>query len=56
MNYKVIDTPCRPRRWKVESVRWPNGNNSWTNYFVERKDAQNECDKRNSAIAEKGEV
>lgn len=45
--YKVIDTPMRPKRWKVESVNWPGSNNSWTEYFLTRGEAQTECDKRN---------
>lgn len=46
-HYRVIDTPCRPRRWKVESVPWPGRNNSWTEYFVDRGDAEREVVRRN---------
>ena len=47
MNYKVIDTSCRPKRWKVESIRFPGSNNSWTEYYKTRLEAQLETDKRN---------
>jgi len=45
--YKVIDTPMWPNRWKVESVQWPGRDNSTTEFFKERSDADRECDRRN---------
>lgn len=48
----VIDTPCRPRRYKVvrkgqHDAYGGSSNNSWTEYFVHPFDAQTEADKRN---------
>ena len=54
MEWKVIDTPCRPKRWKVESVQWPGRNNSWTEYFEDRYAAELECSRRNSKTHEQG--
>lgn len=47
MKYIVIDTPCRPRRYKVESIQFPRSNNSWVEYFVNKKEAEKECERRN---------
>lgn len=50
MKYEVIDTPMRPKRYKVESVEQPGRNNSWTEYFETTPEAQTECDKRNKDV------
>ncbi len=47
--YKVIDTPMRPKRYKVESTNWPGHNNSWTEYFELKEDADKEMNKRNNS-------
>ena len=44
--WTVIDTPCRPRRWKVVNPCY-RPNNSWTEYFRDRLDAENEAVRRN---------
>ncbi len=49
MKYKVIETPCFPCKWKVESIMWPGQNNSWTEYFKTKEEAQKETDKRNNS-------
>ena len=49
--YHVIDTPCRPKRFKVENIQFPGRNNSWTEYFRTPGEAQTECDRRNKSIA-----
>lgn len=46
--YHVIDTPMRPRRWKVESIKFPGCNNSWTEYYEFKEAAETECFRRNS--------
>ncbi|MEY4387623.1 MAG: hypothetical protein RLY20_2906 [Verrucomicrobiota bacterium] len=45
--WQVIDTPCRPRRWKIVNPAYRD-DNSWTNYFVNYGDALIEADKRNA--------
>ncbi len=51
MKYKVIPTVCFPRSFKVESIKRPGSNNSWTEYFKTAEEAQIECDRRNNLIA-----
>lgn len=53
--YRVIDTPCYPCRWKVESVQWPGRNNSFTEFFPDRGDAEREANRRNRPTNQKGE-
>jgi hypothetical protein len=53
MIYHVIETPCFPARWKVESVRWPGHDNATLNYFRDKEKAQAECDRRNAAEGKK---
>ena len=45
VSWRIIDTPCRPRRWKLvaDSVR---DDNSWTNYFQSYEQAVAEWNKR----------
>lgn len=50
MEYEVIQTVCWPAQWKVESVKWPGRNNSFTEYFVNQLDACKEAQRRNELI------
>ena len=47
-DYRVKDTPFRPNRWMVDSVRWPDSDNSTSNFFEDREAAEIECARRNS--------
>ena len=55
-NCHVVDTPCYPARWKVESVKWPGRDNSTCNYFRLRGDAVAEAAKRNTRISNRDET
>jgi len=45
VSWRIVDTPCRPRRFKLvaDGVR---DDNSWTNYFQSYSDAMKEWERR----------
>lgn len=45
--HHVIDTACRPKRFKVETARWPGNDNSSGNYFATYEEADKEAFRRN---------
>lgn len=45
VSWRIVDTPCRPRRWKLVAAT-VREDNSWTNYFENYSDAQKEQARR----------
>lgn len=44
--YTIEDTPCFPCRWKIVPVGNWKRNNSWTEYFPTKEEAQKEINRR----------
>jgi len=45
--WQVVDTPCHPRRWKVEPQHTYAVNNDSGNFFESQIEAQEVADSRN---------